>query len=263
MAAPIPLWPKSNATDPADIPTLTPFLIDKPVNGGLVIVCPGGGYGGLADHEGRPIAEMLNAAGIHAAVLKYRLGPRHRHPSMLNDAQRAIRLVRHHAAAWKVNPKHVGILGFSAGGHLTSTAAVHYDRFTCPNDDLAATISARPDVAVLCYPVIDMAGEFRHEGSKNNLLGPNPDPALVAQLSNHTQVTPQTPPCFLWHTADDDPVPVQNSLQFVAACRKNRVPVELHVFESGRHGLGLAPDHPAAAWATHCAAFLHRQFAKG
>ena len=259
MQQPIPLWPASAPIpDIGERPTLTPFLCTDKAAKALIVVCPGGGYGGLADHEGPVIARWLNDNGFHAAVLRYRLQP-NRHPAMIHDAQRAIRMVRKHAGEWGVEPNRVGILGFSAGGHLVSTAAVHFDRFTAPHDDLAARFSARPDAVVLCYPVIDLAGEFAHVGSRMNLLGENPDPALVELLSNHKQVTPQTPPTFLWHTADDAGVPMENSLMFAAACRKQRVPVELHVFDKGRHGLGLAGEFPAvAAWTTLCVAFLRR-----
>jgi acetyl esterase/lipase len=153
------------------------------------------------------------------------------------------------------------VLGFSAGGHLASTLATHHQRFVSPEDDLASSQDARPDAAVLCYPVIDM-GEFAHVMSRNRLLGPDPDPALLTLLSNHLQVTADTPPTFLWHTADDAGVPMEGSLFFAAACRKHKVPVELHVFESGKHGLGLADGQPAGAWKDFCVEFLRRHLVK-
>jgi acetyl esterase/lipase len=205
---------------------------------------------------------MLNAAGFHAAVLRYRLGPRYCHPAMLNDAQRAVRLVRWHAAAWRVRPDAVGILGFSAGGHLAASLTVHPDRFTCPQDDLAGRFSARPDAAVLCYAVIDM-GTLGHEGSRNRLLGPTPRPEALAMMSLHGHVSAATPPTFLWHTADDPVVPVQNSVLFALACRENGVPVEVHVYETGAHGLGLAEAHTSVStWAKLCTMFLHRHLNK-
>lgn len=260
MPQSIPLWPDDRDLNiRGEKPSLTPFLSTDKAARALVVVCPGGGYGMLADHEGPVIARWLNDHGFHAAVLRYRLAP-NRHPAMINDAQRAIRMVRKNAGAWGVDPKAIAILGFSAGGHLAASATVHYDRFTCPQDDLAGPYSARPDAAVLCYPVIDFGGEFSHAGSRANLLGENPDPALVELFSNHKQVTPRTPPTFLWHTADDDGVPMENSLLFAMACRRARVPVEVHVFDKGRHGLGLATtEAPAVAvWSGMCLSFLRR-----
>jgi acetyl esterase/lipase len=169
--------------------------------------------------------------------------------------------VRRLAPQWGLVDPRVAILGFSAGGHLASTAAVHADRFTCPQDDLAKLHSARPDAAVLCYPVIDLIGEFIHKGSRMNLLAEPFDPALAELLSSHLQVTADTPPTFLWHTADDGAVPVVNSLFFALQCRRYGVPVELHVYEKGTHGLGLAMDHPdgIGAWSELAARFLHRR----
>ncbi len=220
------------------------------------MVCPGGGYWGLADHEGDPIAQGLAAEGFDAAVLHYRLAPTHRHPQMLHDAQRGMRLMRQHAA---IRAKKTAVLGFSAGGHLASTLAVYGGQFGCEQDDLAAEVEARPDAAVLCYPVIDLAGESAHVGSRTALLGPEADPEEVACLSNHNHVNENTPPTFLWHTADDDVVPLENSLMFARACRQAQVPVELHVYESGEHGLGLACDRSdVRQWFAACVAFLGR-----
>lgn len=263
-AAPLPLWPDhAGHSNPADVPTLTfyPAPVHEPVP--CVLVCPGGGYGHLAPHEGGTLAEALNARGLHAAVLTYRLGSAgHRHPAMLQDAQRGMRLIRHHAAAWGVRPDAVAVMGFSAGGHLASTLTVHWQRFTSEQDDLAATISARPDAAILCYPVLFLTDDWCHGGSRKNLLGDPADAELVEQLSTPRQVTAECPPCFLWHTADDGSVPVENSLFFAAACRAARVPVELHVYESGRHGLGLALELPeVATWFDHAVAFLNRHLA--
>ena len=257
-----PLWPADehgSDASPVDRPTLTLYHPVGETLGGCVMVCPGGGYGTLADHEGEPVAQWLNRQGFHAAVLRYRHGPDNRHPRPTLDAQRGLRLLRANAEAWGFRPDAVAVLGFSAGGHLASTLAVHYDDFHCAADDLAGHISARPDAAVLCYPVIDMAGPFTHRGSRSNFLGSDLPPDLLDLMSTERHVTAQTPPCFLWHTADDEPVPVENSLQFVAACRKQKVPVELHVYESGRHGLGLADEQPdIATWKDHAAAFLMR-----
>lgn len=246
--------------------SIVPYLLesDEPLPG--VLVLPGGGYGHLAPHEGHDIAMWLNRAGFHAVVLNYRLGSAgHHHPAMIHDAQRAMRVVRSHAAEWGIKPDGIAVLGFSAGGHLASTLAVHHATFRCADDDLVDRFDARPDAAVLCYAVIDMAGTPSHGGSRNALLGPRKDDAeLRLQLSNHRHVTAQTPPTFLWHTADDPSVPLPNALQFAGACREAGVPMELHVYESGSHGLGLAngPDRKCdpmiAGWADLCAAFLRR-----
>ena len=225
----------------------------------LVLVCPGGGYGHLAPHEGMPVAEAFNRHGFHAAVLDYSLAPDAQHPQMLNDVQRAIRLIRKLASDWGVTDK-IAVLGFSAGGHLASSAATLFDQYTSERDDLAGAYSARPDAAVLCYAVLELLDPaFAHGGSRKNLLGAAADDdALAEAMSTCRRVTPQTPPCFLWHTAEDPGVPVDNSLRFTAACRRHNVPVELHVYESGRHGVGLAPDLPARGWVDLAAAFLHR-----
>jgi acetyl esterase/lipase len=256
-----PLWsntaPGAQGNSPEDIPTLTPYLADKSsATGTAVVVCPGGSYQMLAEHEGRPVAQWLNTIGVTAFVLKYRLGPRYHHPVELGDAQRAIRTVRSRAREWGIDPNRIGILGFSAGGHLASTAATHFDSGDANARDAIDRASSRPDFAILVYPVITM-GEFAHQGSKNNLLGPNPSPQLVDLLSNEKQVTRDTPPTFLVHTADDTVVPVENSLMFASALRRSGVPFELHVFEHGPHGFGLAPNDPVLArWTQLCAAWL-------
>ncbi len=253
------LWPDG----PADESTLTFFPLDPAADcHGHVLVLPGGGYQGLADHEGPTIAERLNAAGFDASVLRYRLGSAgHRHPDMLHDAQRAMRLVRQRLEADGVPGRRVAVLGFSAGGHLASTLAVHHDAPPGEADDLVGDYPARPDAAVLCYAVIDMAGPAAHAGSRTALLGEQRegDVALRERLSTHRHVTAQTPPTFLWHTADDAGVPVANCLMFANACAEHGVPVELHVYESGPHGLGLAPDNPSVAtWIDHATDFLQR-----
>jgi acetyl esterase/lipase len=242
---PLPLWPGAApgalGTSDKDIPTLTPFLpAAEKASGTAIVVCPGGGYGGLAAHEGPGYAEWLAQHGIAAFVLKYRLGSAgYRHPIMLGDAQRAIRLVRSRAAEWKIDPQRVGIMGSSAGGHLASTAVTHFDSGKADAGDPIDRQNARPDFGILCYPVITL-GEFTHAGSKKNLLGENPDPALVELLSNEKQVTKDTPPCFVWSTMEDKAVPVENSMQFVVALRKAGVPFDFHVYERGPHGIGLS-----------------------
>ena len=257
------LWPGgapgAAGTLEEDRPTITVYLPEaEKATGTGVVVCPGGGYRGLAmDHEGRQIAGWLNGHGIAAFVLKYRLGLRYRHPSPLLDAQRAIRTVRQRAQEWGVKPGRIGVWGFSAGGHLASTAATHFDAGDQAANDPIDRQGSRPDFAILCYPVISFREPFTHTGSRRNLLGENPDPKLVENLSNETQVTPQTPPTFLFHTNADTGVPPENSVVFYLALRKAGVPAEMHIYEPGKHGVGLAPYDPIlSSWSRRLAAWL-------
>jgi acetyl esterase/lipase len=257
------LWPDGApgavGNEPVDKPKITVYLAPADrATGAAVMVCPGGGYHVVAaDHEGKQIAEWLNSLGVSAFVLQYRLGERYKHPAPLQDAQRAIRMVRSRAKEWGVDPKRVGILGFSAGGHLASTAATHFDDGRPDAADPIEREGSRPDFAVLCYAVISLVDPTAHAGSRRNLLGDPADPALVELLSNERQVTARTPPTFLWHTADDAAVPVANSILFFEALRQAGVPGELHVFPHGRHGLGLAPDDPAVSqWPRLCATWM-------
>ena len=245
----MPLWergaPGALGNEDRDQPTLTVYPARQP-NGTAMIVAPGGGYGALAsNHEGRQVANWLNALGVTAFVLKYRLGPRYHHPIELGDAQRAIRLVRSRAKEWGVAPDRVGMVGFSAGGHLASTAGTHFDRGNAGAADPIDQAGSRPDFLVLGYPVISFQPAIVHAGSLRNLLGENPDPKLVEGLSNELQVTAETPPTFLFHTTTDQAVPVENSVLFYLALRKAGVPAELHVFANGPHGVGLALSDPA------------------
>jgi acetyl esterase/lipase len=257
------LWPEGApgavGNEAVDRPKITVYRApaDK-ATGAAVVVCPGGGYVVLAaDHEGRQVAEWLNSLGVSAFVLQYRLGPRYHHPAPLQDAQRALRMVRSRAAEWGVDPTKVGILGFSAGGHLASTAATHFDEGQPGADDPVERMGSRPDFAVLCYPVITLEGPYAHVGSRTALLGESPDPALVEALSNQRQVTSRTPPTFLFHTADDASVPVENSLLFFSALRKAGVAAELHIFPHGKHGVGLAPGDPSLSqWPGLCAQWM-------
>jgi len=227
----------------------------------IIPLWPDGAPGAKGDGP-EPIARWLNTLGVSACVLDYRVRP-YRHPIPLGDAQRAIRTVRHRAKAWRMDPKRVGILGFSAGGHLAGSAATLFDAGDPQAADPVDRHSCRPDAAVLCYPVLTF-GEFRHDGSMRNLLGPQPDPALRERLSLEKSVTAKNPPTFLWHTSDDPVVPVENSLLFAAALRKHQVPFELHVFPHGPHGMGLgtgkrgqkAPE--VRQWTDLCAVWLER-----
>ena len=247
---PILLWPDGAPGAVGDEDQDKPQLrIYSPppsaATGAAIIVCPGGGYGILAtDHEGHQVAKWLNSIGVSSIVLKYRLGQRYRHPAPLNDAQRALRYVRANAAKLSVSPNRIGIMGFSAGGHLASTAATHFDSGDPNSDDLIERAACRPDFVVLGYPVISMTEDFGHKGSRRNLLGEPHDPKLAEYLSSEKQVTKNTPPAFLFHTGEDTGVPVENSLAFYRALRKAKVAAELHVYQYGPHGVGLAPGDP-------------------
>lgn len=251
----IPIWdgaPPGPAVDQPFVPTLTPYPCSAAGgSAAAVIVFPGGGYQMRADHEREPIAEWLNGIGIAAFVLDYRVSP-YRHPVPMMDGKRAVRWVRNHAAAYGVDPGRIGILGFSAGGHLAATVGTHYDGGVPDDADPVERESSRPDAMVLCYPVISF-GPPRHSGSMTNLLGEHPDPALVEDLSNEKRVTAATPPSFLWHTSADAAVPVENSLLFASALGRAGVPFSLHVYPNGAHGLGLAKGTPGAEeWTRAC-----------
>jgi acetyl esterase/lipase len=260
----VPLWkasaPMAAGNEAADIPSLKVYRApEASATGAAFVICPGGGYAHLAPHEGEPIAQWMNTLGIHAFVLKYRLAPRYKHPVPMLDVQRAIRLVRSRATEWKIDPKRIGALGFSAGGHLASTAATHFDPGNPNAADAVDRESCRPDAAVLCYPVISMEEGVTHGGSRTNLLGPDPSRELATLMSNDRQVTAQTPPTFLFHTADDGPVPSENSLRFAMACARAKVPYELHIYAKGPHGVGLATADPVLkTWTGRCADWLRK-----
>lgn len=217
----------------------------RSATGQAVVICPGGGYGMLAwDWEGTDIAGFLVSKGIAAFVLKYRLPNAKSQPTPylapLQDAQRAMRIIRANAAKWNINPNKVGVMGFSAGGHLASTLATHFDAGDSNATDSIERQSCRPDFAILMYPVISMSKPIMHAGSRNNLLGENPDSTLALRYSNELQVTSATPPSILFHATDDKGVPVENSLLFYQACKNAGVPVEMHLYPTGGHGFGLA-----------------------
>ena len=257
------LWPEGApgalGKAPEDKPSLTLFPAKE--TGPAVVVCPGGGYGNLAlGHEGRDVAAWLNKRGYGVFVLRYRLGPRYHHPAMMHDVQRAIRMVRSRAAEWKVDPKKIGVMGFSAGGHLASTAVTHFDDGKADAKDPIDRVNCRPDFGILVYPVIVLGKSYTHKGSQRNLLGDKVgDPKLIKLLSNDRRVTKRTPPCFLIHTGGDRGVPPENSVDFYRAMRKAGVSVELHLYEKGHHGFGLAQkerDKKLSTWPDLLAVWL-------
>lgn len=260
----IPLWngsaPGAQGTADIDIPKLLIFAQKKQVTTGTaVVICPGGGYAHLSmEKEGTDIAKWLNARGVAGFVLQYRLGPKYHHPVELQDAQRALRYVRSHAADYDIATDRIGIWGFSAGGHLASTTGTHFDSGDPNAADPINRVGSRPDFMILSYPVITLVGPKTHLGSKKNLLGDNPDPELARSLSSELQVTAQTPPTFLFTTNGDTTVPAENSIEFFLAMRKAGVQGELHVYQNGPHGVGLALNDPIlSSWPQRLEAWLH------
>jgi acetyl esterase/lipase len=243
------LWPSGApaavGAEDLDKPSVTFYQPAKPqATGAIVVICPGGGYQNLAmDHEGHQVARWLTAHGVAAAIVKYRLGPRYRHPAPLQDVLRAIRVVRARTTELGVKPDRIGVMGFSAGGHLASTAATLFDLAEAKAADGLDAISSRPDFAILGYPVIVFGADVTHKGSQRNLLGESPSAGLVTQLSTDRQVTAKTPPTFLFHTSEDTGVPPQNSVAFYLALKNAGIPAELHIYEKGAHGVGLAPEN--------------------
>ena len=249
----VSLWPGAApgalGSDETDIPTITVYL-PRTMSAATpaMIICPGGGYRALAsNHEGRQVANYLNSLGVAAFVLRYRLGPRYHHPIELGDAQRAIRTLRFRAGDWRLDPARIGIMGFSAGGHLAMSASTLFDSGDPKAADPIDRVGSRPDFAVLGYPVISMSAPWTHQGSRTNLLGDTPDAGLARQLSGELAVTKATPQTFIFQTNEDTVVPAENSLHYFLALRQAGVPSEMHIFEKGAHGVGLAHDNPALA----------------
>jgi acetyl esterase/lipase len=244
------LWPDgapgAQGTEDVDKPSLTIFLpegVNATKTG--VVVAPGGGYTHLSMvKEGSDVAHWLNAHGVAAFVLTYRLGPKYHHPVEMEDAQRAIRMVRANAAEYGIAEDHLGMWGFSAGGHLAATAGTHFDAGVAGATDVVEQKSSRPDFLILAYPVITFEEAGVHSGSRLYLLGEHPDPTLMQSLSAELQVTKDTPPTFLFATTDDGTVPVMNSVMFYSALVRAGIPAEMHLFQRGRHGAGLAPTNP-------------------
>lgn len=259
---PVTLWPEGapGATDtgPKHTPQITPWIPAKQSTKAAVLVAPGGGYGHLAsDHEGDQIAEWLNFNGIAAFVLRYRIAPDYGHPYPHMDAQRAIRTIRSRAEEWGIDADKIGMIGFSAGGHLTATTGTQYDAGDASSSDPVEKVSSRPDFILLGYPVITMTDPHTHKGSRRNLLGDDPSPEMIEKMSAELNVDENTPPTFIFHTTEDAAVVVENPIKFYLACQDAGVPVEMHVYEKGRHGLGLAKDDPAMSlWPSQCITWL-------
>ncbi|MCC6127060.1 MAG: alpha/beta hydrolase [Pirellulales bacterium] len=254
------LWPDgapgAKGDNPADKPTLTAFLPEpSKAVGAAVVICPGGAYGHVAgDYEGKETAAWLNSLGVAGFVLDYRHRSRgYGHPAPMLDAQRAIRTVRANAERWKIDPRKIGILGFSAGGHLASTVGTHFDKGDANAADPIDRASCRPDFMILCYPVIAFGEPFTHKGSQRNLIGSDAPPELVESLSNEKHVNAETPPAFLFHTDADAGVPAENSVQFYLALRRAKVPAELHIYREGGHGVRQTKGLPVAEmWPKEC-----------
>lgn len=253
---PLLIWPNLEGTPSA--PTITPYLPLEKNTGVAIVVCPGGGYGNLAlDHEGEQIGQWLVGEGITAFVLQYRHAPDFAHPIPMQDVQRAVCLVRYRAAEWSIDPQKIGVLGFSAGGHLTATAGTRYLPPDPNAEDPVLAVGSRPNFLCLLYPVITMTDPYTHTGSRKNLLGENPSQELIDAMSAEKQVTAETPPSFIAFTTEDQAVPVQNGLLFYEALVNAGVPAEMHLYEKGRHGLGLGSGNAAfATWPTHFIAWL-------
>lgn len=240
-----PNTPPANSPLSDFIPTIDLYPIQTSTPKGAVLICPGGGYGGRATHEGKDVAEAFNKNDIHAFVVQYRVSP-NRHPAPLSDVSRALRMIRTNAMEWKIEPDHIAVCGFSAGGHLTASLGVHHAIDLPTVGDDIDTQSNRPDALILGYPVIS-SGEFRHQGSFKNLLGEDASEEQIEFMSLEKHVSANTPPSFLWHTAEDAGVPAENSMLFAQSLSKHNIPYELHIFPNGRHGLGLAPELPNVA----------------
>jgi len=244
----IPIWPQGApgalGTTEKDSPTLTPYLPDNP-SGAAMLIIPGGGYGRIYEGQAEPFALWLNEQGIAAFVLRYRLGSSgYRYPSQLQDAVEAMRQIREQAAKWKIDPHRIGAMGFSAGGHLVTTLLNRPEDGEVPGADTQGRTSPRPDIAIVCYPVISMIAK-PHAGSLKNLLGDAPGEELLVKTSSERQVRPGLPPIFLWHTSEDKLVPVEHSLLYAAALREHGIPHELHIYQHGKHGTGLiGTEHP-------------------
>ena len=261
------LWkdgaPNALGNEAKDIPKLLRYpATEANRTGTAIVVCPGGGYGGLAmDHEGDQIGKWCQSIGISAFILDYRhRGKGYGHPNPMLDVQRAIRAVRANAAKWNVDPQRIGVMGFSAGGHLASTAGTHFDAGNADSSDPVEKMSCRPDFMILGYPVIQFDAESTHKGTQQNLLGDNPSEELLEYYSNEKRVTTETPRTFILQTDEDTVVPAENAVAFYLALRKHKVPAELHIYRKGPHGIGLAQNRPASeTWPELCRIWIEEK----
>ncbi len=253
------LWPDgkvphANGTEKSDTPALQIFKAPADrATGAAFVVCPGGGYGGLAQHEAGVVGQWFAENGITAFVLRYRLAPKYHYPAEIEDGQRAVQYVRAHAAEFGIDAHRIGIMGFSAGGHLASSVATHYTSGNAGSDDPVDRVPSRPDLHILIYPVITLSGPDAHAGSRNNLLGPDAKPELIELFSNEKQVTKDTSPAFIVHSTTDKVVPVSNADHYVEAMKAVDVPCEYVRLEAGQHGFGLT-----RAWTTRCVEWLRK-----
>lgn len=253
------MWGEVVFATKVSVPSLTVYLPDKAIaNGTAVVICPGGGYSGVAmEYEGTEAAKWLNSLGVAGIVLKYRLPSdeimKNKSISPLQDVQEAMRVVRRNFITWGINPLRIGVIGFSAGGHLASSIATHYNDKVYNSD----STSTRPDFSILIYPVISMREEITHKSSRDNLLGKNPEEKLISRFSNDEQVTPDTPPAILIHSLDDNAVPVQNSIRYLLSLHNNNVKGELHIYETGGHGYSISKAAGTCAfWPKACEIWL-------
>jgi acetyl esterase/lipase len=259
----VPLWsngaPNALGKEAKDTPMAFVRLPESDQPTSALVILPGGGYGNLAmGHEGKDIAEWANSMGMAAVICDYRhKGKGYAHPAPMQDAQRAIRLARANAKDWNIDPSRVGVIGFSAGGHLASTVLTKFEAADATQSDPVARESSRPDFGILAYPVIVFGQDATHKGSQRNLLGESPSQEMIALFSSEKQVTKETPPTFLFHTMEDKGVPPENSIAFYSAMLRNGVPGELHVFEKGKHGIGLGKSIPVTSeWSLACHRWL-------
>lgn len=264
------LWasgaPGATGSGAGDVPRWIVTRAESTTPTAGVVILPGGGYRGHAiGHEGEEIAAWFRSLGVTSAICTYRVrgkgngGKGYGHPAPMLDAQRAIRMMRARADSLHVDPNRIGVIGFSAGGHLAATVSTRFAEIEPESDDLLVRISSRPDFAILGYPVISLGRAYTHGGSQRNLLGDDPAPERIEAMSAERQVTPETPPTFLFHTGEDQVVAVENAIDYYLACHQNGVPVEMHLFHEGRHGLGLAVDRPGAdQWPALCETWLRR-----
>ncbi|MCM8785335.1 MAG: alpha/beta hydrolase [Candidatus Omnitrophica bacterium] len=257
MTKPIPIWAPCKKAEfkEGDVPTITPYLVKGKKNNSCIIVFPGGGYVTRAPHEREPIALWLNKIGISSFLLDYRVSP-YKYPIPFLDAKRSIKFVRYNAKKFNIDPDRIGIIGFSAGGHLASLVGVHFDYGEKKAEDPVEKISSRPNLLILCYPVISFVN-YPHQGCIKNLIGDNTSKEILEYLSSEKNVRKDTPFCFIWHTQNDQVVPVFHSILFSLSLKEKNINFQLHIFDNGPHGLGLAENNPSVSkWTLLCEEWL-------